>query len=380
MRSTRAWRDDLSGVASASPVPNHLWEERDALMPRLSFRPEQFGGWRFSGVLVAILSAQALTPAHASAQTGTIAGTVTDRSNNAPVPAAQVQLVGTTRGALTSDDGKFRIPAVPVGPVKLRVTRIGYGAELQTVTVPSNDVVTADFSMNQTETKLDQIVVQATGNAQQEKEEGMSIGTIQADSISKAVVSTFSDLIAAKTPGVNVEQTAGEIGSGSRIRIRGSNSVSLSNDPLVVIDGVRSDNNANALSPGFNLTGGQAPSRIDDINPDDIEDIQVLKGPAAASLYGTAASNGVLLITTKKGVAGKAQWVAHAEYGPVQNASTFPANFGQVGTITTKTGPERVINCALILQGVGACTRVADSLLQWNPLMSSQFSPFVKNA
>ena len=262
----------------------------------------------------------------------------------------------------------------------MRVTRIGYAAETRTLTVPTDDVATVDFSLAQTGITLDQVVIEATGGSQREREEGMSIGTIAADSISKAAVSTFSDLIAAKTPGVNVEQSTGEVGSGARIRVRGSNSVSLPNDPLIVVDGIRVSNEANAVSDGFGLSGGQTPSRIDDINPDDIESIEVLKGPSASSLYGTAAANGVLLITTKKGVAGKARWTTHAEYGPVRNASSFPANFGQVGIAQTSKGPERVTNCALILQGLGQCTKTADSLLQWNPLMSSQFSPFVKHA
>ena len=95
----------------------------------------------------------------------------------------------------------------------------------------------------------------------------------------------------ARVPGVVVQQAAGETGAGSRIRIRGSNSISLSNDPLLVVDGIRVDNNAQSTAIG---TGGQLPSRFNDINPEEIESIEVIKGPAAAALYGTAASNGVI--------------------------------------------------------------------------------------
>jgi len=330
--------------------------------------------------MVTFAAAAAAPGAVAQAPTGTISGTISDRTNSTPVPAAQVQIVGTTRGALTGSDGKFRITAVPSGPVQLRVTRIGYAAETRTVTVPTNDVATVDLSLAQTQVTLDQVVVQATGGTQREREAGMTIATIAADSVAKAAISTFSDLIAAKAPGVNVQQSTGEVGSGSRIRIRGSNSVSLPNDPLIVVDGIRVTNQAAAVSDGFTLAGGQTPSRIDDLNPDDIETVEVLKGPAASALYGTAASNGVLLITTRKGVPGRARWSLHADWGPVRNASSFPANFGQVGTAQTASGPQRVTNCSLILQGLGQCTRTADSLLEWNPLMSSQFSPFVKNA
>jgi len=324
------------------------------------------------------LVALAVSTAHA--QTGTIAGTATDQGTNAPIPAAQIQIIGTTRGTLTGDDGKFRLTGVPSGTAQIRITRIGYAAVTRTVTVPTNDVVTVDFPLAPTQVTLDQVVVQATGQTERTREAGMTLGIISADSVQKAAVSTFSDLIAAKTPGLNVQQSSGEPGAGARIRIRGSNSVSLPNDPLLVIDGVYASNDANSVADNFAETGGQLPSMFDDINPDDIENIEVLKGPAASALYGSAGANGVLLITTKKGLPGKARWAFHGDYGPVQNASGFPANFGQVGTIQTTAGAERVTNCALVQQGLGLCTKTADSLLQWNPLMSSQFSPFVKHA
>ena len=112
-----------------------------------------------------------------------------------------------------------------------------------------------------------------------------------------------------------MQTSAGETGAGSRIRIRGSNSISLSNDPLLIIDGIRADNSSQSSAQG---TGGQLPSRFNDINPEEIEDIEIIKGPAAAALYGTAAANGVIQITTKKGRAGRTRWDAFGEGGHVE--------------------------------------------------------------
>src|SRR5690606_31477348 len=108
-----------------------------------------------------------------------------------------------------------------------------------------------------------------------------------------------------------------------RIRIRGATSVSLSNDPLLIVDGVRVYSNSESSSIAV---GGQNPSRFNDINPDNIESIEILKGPAATALYGTAAANGVIQITTKRGSSGRAKWSAHAEYGTVKEVTDYPAN------------------------------------------------------
>ena len=344
-------------------------------MRSLSNGRQRRSGLRAAVASIAVMLALTLTVGVAFAQTGTIVGTITDQATKAPVPSVQIQIVGTTRGVITGSDGHYRLPAVASGPTQLRATRIGYAAATQTVSVPTGDVATVDFALAATQITLDQVVVTGTQETQRERESGNLVAVISTDSINKAAVSTFSDLIAAKAAGVDITQASGEVGTSSRIRIRGSNSISLNNDPLLVIDGVFVDNSSNSLSSGL-FTGGQTTSRFDDLNPAEIENVEILKGPSASALYGTAGANGVILVTTKKGAAGRAVWTAHADYGGVSQAAIYPANYGQVGAITGAPPGTETTRCTLVRQAAGVCTPVADSLLQWNPLMSSLYSPF----
>jgi TonB-dependent SusC/RagA subfamily outer membrane receptor len=159
-----------------------------------------------------------------------------------------------------------------------------------------------------------------------------------------------------------VTQVSGTTGGGSRIRIRGSNSVSLTNEPIIIIDGVR----ANADPGGSTINiGGQNPTRLDDLNPAEIEKIEIIKGPAAAALYGTAAANGVVQITTKRGLSGKTRWTAYIDGGQLDEITEYPANYQQIGT---NANGGRVSRCALLLQAEGLCTPKPDSLRSYNPL------------
>jgi len=314
----------------------------------------------------------------ASAQTGTVVGTITDQATKTGIPSVQVQIVGSTRGVISGPDGHYRLTAVPSGPLQLRVTRIGYAAATQTANVPTGDVATVDFVLSATQVTLDQVVVTGTQTTERARESGNLVAVIQTDSVNKGAVQTFSDLIAGKAAGVNIEQASGEVGTSSRIRIRGNNSISLSNDPLLVIDGIYVDNGSASIA-GDIFTGGQAPSRFDDLNPDEIENVEVLKGPSASALYGTAGANGVILVTTKKGAAGHAVWTAHSDYGGVYQAAVYPANFGQVGKDSAggaQLSPVGNPGCTLILQAAKECTPSAGGLVQWNPDMSSKYSPF----
>ncbi|MBK5186591.1 MAG: SusC/RagA family TonB-linked outer membrane protein [Gemmatimonadaceae bacterium] len=314
-----------------------------------------------------------LLPATAIAQQGTIAGTVTDKATNNPVPSAQVTIVGSTRGTLTGDKGEYVLRAVAPGVLTLRATRIGYAASTQTVTVPASGTVTADFALTSTPSKLDEIVVSASGEQETKREQPVSIGTINMGSVNLAPVNSFSELLTARTPGVVAMSDGGTLGAGTRIRIRGSNSVSLDNDPLIIIDGVRANGNEGSSTIGV---GGQVPSRLDDINPEDIETINVIKGPAASSLYGTAAANGVIQITTKRGANGKQAWSAHVAGGTVSNYIKFPSNYGVVdveGGDTVFSQATQGAPCITEFQAAGFCTYTG--LQSFNPLETN--SPFV---
>jgi TonB-dependent starch-binding outer membrane protein SusC len=346
-------------------------------MQCLSNARQRRTGLRAVVASIAIALALPFAAGVALAQTGTIVGVITDQATKTPVPSVQVQIIGSSRAVLSGADGHYRFAAVPSGPTQIRATRIGYAAVARTVSVPTGDVATVDFVLAATQVTLDQVVVTGTQATQRERESGNLVAVIAADSINKGAISTFSDLIAAKAAGVDVTQSSGEVGTASRIRIRGSNSISLTNDPLLVIDGVFVDNGSNSLATAI-FTGGQTVSRFDDINPDEIENVEILKGPSASALYGTAGANGVILVTTKKGAAGRAVWTAHGDYGGVFQGAIYPANFGEVGIING--GPNngaRFTGCTLIFQVEGVCTP-KDSLIQWNPLMSSLYSPFTK--
>ena len=299
--------------------------------------------------------------------TGTIAGRVTERQTQRPLVGAQVRIVGTTRGAVTTDSGTYRIINVSAGPVQIAVQRLGYGPQTRTVAVSSGGTVTVDFAMSTAVTTLDVLTVTATGQTERSRENGAPTATIDSASLNKAVISTLSDALSSRVAGVVVQTAAGETGAGSRIRIRGSNSISLSNDPLLIIDGIRADNSSQSSAQG---TGGQLPSRFNDINPEEIEDIEIIKGPAAAALYGTAAANGVIQITTKKGHAGRTRWDAFAETGTLKDINDYPLNLRSYGH--TASGA-LITNCNLFRRTSGlasACVGI-DSTVSNNPLRSS---------
>jgi TonB-linked SusC/RagA family outer membrane protein len=315
------------------------------------------------GVIAALAVA---SPMYAQA-TGSITGRVTERASDRPLANAQVRIVGTTRGAVTSDSGTYRITNVPTGPVQIAVQRLGYGPQSRTVTVTAGGTATADFAMPIAVTTLDALTITATGQTERRRENGAPTAMIDSASLNKAVISTLSDALSSRVAGVVVQTSAGETGAGSRIRIRGSNSISLSNDPLLIIDGVRVDNSTESTAQS---TGGQVPSRFNDINPEEIEDIEIIKGPAAAALYGTAAANGVIQITTRKGRAGRTRWDTFAEEGTLHDINDYPLNLRSYGH--TASGA-LVTNCSLFRRTSGlssACVAI-DSVASNIPLKSA---------
>src|SRR5580704_6507580 len=315
----------------------------------------------------------------AEAQRGAVVGRVTDKTSGAPVPAAEVFIAGTTRGTVAGSDGRYQILSLPAGAATVRVLRIGFEAQVKTVTITDGVTDTVDFVLAPSVVTLDQVIVSASGEQQRQRETGNAVSTISPDSLAQPSVADFSDLLNSRAPGVSIVQQSGTTGGASKIRIRGANSVSLSNDPLLVIDGNRVDNSTNSAS-GNLFTGGQTPSRFDDLNPDEIEDVQILKGPAASALYGTAGSNGVILVTTKHGVPGRTKWDSHAEYGSVRNASTYPPNFYANGIALDNNGQpiagDTVQGCQNYQHGQpGGCNIIPAGLIAFSPM--NTLSPFV---
>ena len=317
--------------------------------------------------LLTVCAALALASPVAAQSTGTIVGHVTERVTNRPLGNVQIRIVGTTRGAATNDSGAFRIPNVPAGTVQLSAQRIGYGAQSRTIAVTAGNTTTADFSMSPAVTTLDALTITATGQTELKRENGAPTATIDSSQLNKAVVGNLSEALSSRVAGVVVQTAAGETGAGSRIRIRGSNSISLSNDPLLIIDGIRADNSSQSTAQD---TGGQLPSRLNDINPEEIESIEVIKGPAAAALYGTAASNGVIQITTKHGRAGQTRWDVFTEGGQLRDVNDYPLNLRSYGH--TSSGA-LVTNCSLFRRTSGLssnCVQV-DSVATNDPLKAA---------
>jgi len=241
--------------------------------------------------------------------TGTIEGKVTEAGSGRPLAGAQVFVAGTTVGSVTNDRGEYRITSAPARQVELRVRLIGFSPINKTVVVTAGQTATLNIEVGVSALQLDQVVVTGTGSQVEVKKLGNTISTIQPPAF--AAITTPSQLLQARDAGVSILPASGITGEGSRIRIRGNASLSMSNEPIVFVDGVRINSGGGF---GANVgTNGGAPSRLDDIDPSSIDRIEVLKGAAAATLYGTEASNGVIQIFTKKGATGAARWNFQAE-------------------------------------------------------------------
>lgn len=264
------------------------------------------------GIPIAVLTAMCfLTPAPIAAQAGQVAGTVVT-SAGTPVPQAQVRVRGTQIGTMTDAGGRFRLTGLAGTEAALEVRRIGFRPLNQTVRVGSADV---RLTLSEQPTSLEGVVVTGTVGEQTRREIGNVVTTINAAEVAATQpVRSFQDLLTGRASGVSVVGSSGQVGTGSRIRIRGASSLSLANDPLIFVDGVRVDNTQGSgpTNQGF---GSRSVSRWNDFDPDDIESIEVIKGPAAATLYGTEASNGVIQIITKRGAVGTPVFNVVARYG-----------------------------------------------------------------
>ncbi len=291
---------------------------------------------RFAACLVAgahfVLGASAVL-----AQTGgSVAGRVTDTRSGLGLAGTTVTVTGTRLGATTGDDGRYRITGVPAGAREVAARRIGYAAARHPVTVGDGQTTTADFALEAAAYSLEQVVVTGTPGGEQRRTLGNTVAVIDAPAeLDRSAAPSLTALLNSRAPGTIVTQGTGRIGSGPTIQIRGRSTLSLSSEPIVYIDGVRVNNAVNqgpagASGSSFGSQNSQTASRLDDIQPDDIESIQIIKGPAAATIYGTEAANGVIQIITKKGNNGPARWTARMEQGAVSfhNSTTrMPTNY-----------------------------------------------------
>jgi TonB-linked SusC/RagA family outer membrane protein len=328
--------------------------------------------WLGAGLLLGGLAA---APASAAAQQGAVGGLVTDESTGGPLEAARVVLSGPNRIETTNREGRFLFRNVAPGNYQIRVLRLGYKPVTTEAAVAPGETVDLTVAMAPAPVQLDEIVTTATGE-QRKLELGNAVSTIDAARVAEeSPIAEFGNLLSGRAAGVQVQKSGGTTGTGTRIRIRGSNSVSLSNEPLYYIDGIRMESGATSSTldiGGFGQGVGAAPSRINDINPDDIESIEIVKGPAAATLYGIQASNGVVRITTKRGRAGRARWNLYSELGAVDDNNTYPINFTGRDD-TPETGLDWDTYCIVQYELDGFCTQTR--VTQFSPLNDPFTSP-----
>ncbi len=330
----------------------------------MRFRVQRYG-------LAALLLALASASGARAQGSGTVAGRVVIAGTDQPLVSVQVFIAGTQRGAITDQKGRYSIPNVPAGTQTVTATFIGYAQSSQSVTITSGSTTTVDFQLKETAVELGGIVVNAvTGERERKREIGNAVGSIDMGSLDKAVLARPADVITGRVAGVEVRNISGTTGAGQRIRIRGANSISLDNEPLIIIDGIRFDNGTLFMDPNFSEGAPeQVPNRLNDLNFDDIESIEILKGPAASGIYGTSASNGVILIKTKRGSAGQTRWNLYAEGGAVQERTDWPDNVA--GLFRRSNGT--LGHCRDFQAASGACTQ--DSIARFNPFQSG-FTPF----
>jgi len=242
--------------------------------------------------------------------TGTINGRVVDAENGQPISAAQITISGTQLGRSTGDDGRFSLPNLTAGSKTLIVRRIGYQQQSRTVTLGANATVTVDFSLVKSSVSLAGVVVTATGE-ERKKEVGNAVTTVSSADFERGGVGNTQQILQGRSTGVTVLANGGSPGAGGTIRLRGVNSITQGNRPLIYVDGIRI---FNGNSP-TGVSSRQSVSPLNDIPASDIERIEVVKGPAATTLYGTEASGGVIQIFTKRGRDGAASWTLDASGG-----------------------------------------------------------------
>ena len=259
-------------------------------------------------LLAWLIACSFLTASAAFAQTGTIAGTVTDSTSGAPLPGVNVVIEGTQQGASTGANGTYTISNVEVGTYTLQASFVGYATEaIEGVEVQDGATATVDVAMQPSTVALDEVVAVGYGTQLRSDVTG-SVASVSAESIEDLPVVSVNDALAGKVAGVDIQQTSGAPGGGLSIKIRGTGTVTAGSDPLYVIDGVPISNEIGSASTQGSGIGGQQPSDpLSTLNPDDIESIEVLKDASSAAIYGSRGANGVVLITTKQGASGEAR-------------------------------------------------------------------------
>ena len=278
--------------------------------------------------LLALALAFASLPSQMTAQGtgGTVRGRVTDATTGRPLADAQVVVAGTRIGGISNSTGEFTLTGVPTGARSVTVRRIGYQPVTQAVTVDAGAAATMDVRLTVSAVNLTDVVVTGTGAPTERRKVGTSIGSVDSAMISKAQAQTVDQAMQGKVPGAQITQNSGGPGGGGiSVRLRGVNSFISGSDPLYIVDGVIVDNSSAQLSDLGIRSNPQ--NRLADINPADIERIEIIRGAAGAALYCSRANNGVVQIFTRRGTSGKPRYTYSSRYSSAQLREQQPFNF-----------------------------------------------------
>ena len=327
-------------------------------------------------LLVVVTGLSLLTAVSAGAQQPTataITGRVTDAQSGQPVIGAQLTVVGSNVGAQTNSNGNYILRGVNAGALTVRVLTIGYADQSKPVTVTAGQTATLNFQLQTMAVALAPVVATVTGE-QRRVEVGNAVAHVKADEVvTTRAVTNMGDLLTSRAAGVTVTNGV-QTGAGTRIRIRGTSSLSLTNNPIFIIDGIRMEGTTGSSSVSV---GGTTASRIGDINPEEIESIEVVRGPSAATLYGTDAANGVIVITTKKGIAGRPEWTYYTEQTGIKDYNDYPTAFRgwRTGTsTTTNSTASNTVQCFLSQVASKACLQ--DSVTSYNLHKDPESTPY----
>lgn len=295
---------------------------------------------------------------------GRVLGRVADMGTRVLLAGAAVQLFSTKEMAVTGEDGRYNFRSVAPGPQMLIVRRLGYAMQRVSISVPARDSLVVNLFLTPAPSRLDEVVTTATGDASR-RQIGNDIPTIDASAVvPNSPVTSISDVIESRAAGVQVLSNGGGlVGVSPQIAIRGQQEFGDNNQPLLVVDGVRIDNRSitTATSPNGPVGGG-----FNDLAPEQIASIEVIRGPSASALYGTDAARGVIIVKTKQGSVGRRLWNVYAEQGAATiDSHQFPLQYYGWGTVSQE--------CVLVQVAAGECRQ--DSVTSFSPFRVPSLTP-----
>lgn len=280
---------------------------------------------RLSPLCALVLLQGVLASTALAQQPGTIRGRVVDAQTGTPVAAAQVSVIGTPLGTETDASGAFVIARVPAGPHTLLVKRIGRSPERRDVTVVAGGTETVTVALQAVTTSLDRVVVTGSATLTTVRALGTSVASVGGDQVSASGAVTVDQALQGKMAGAQITQNSGNPGGGGlSVRLRGTGSLISGSEPLYLVDGVIIDNSSDQLI-NFGARSN-VQNRLADLDPNDIERIEIVRGAAAAALYGSRANNGVVQIFTKRGRAGATKVTLETRYASSHLAKRLAMN------------------------------------------------------